>query len=167
MRCSVEFVNNPYKTYFAGNTLYGCVNITLERERYIKSKYIYIQIFVHWRHLACFIFIALMIHIKGRAKVRFNQGRSSIAGKQSFIDEYLLVVSNIRLPVGLHTFQFETELPTNCPPSFKGKHGYIRYEAIIVIPRMFCDIKIPCEFHVLSYSPLPFFDSNVSIQKFE
>lgn len=164
MRCSVEFVNNPYKTYFAGNTLYGCVNIALERERYIKSKDM---------NFFCIVDIfsypptALMIHIKGRAKVRFNQGRSTVAGKQTFIDEYLLVVSNIRLPVGQHTFQFESDLPSNCPPSFKGKHGYIKYEAIIVIPRMFWDKRIPSEFHILSYSPLPFFDSNVSPAELE
>lgn len=164
MRCSVEFVNNPYKTYFAGNTLYGCVNIALERERYIKCKDI---MFFSIVNLLLYPSTALMIHIKGRAKVRFNKGRSSVAGKQTFIDEYLLVVSNIRLPVGQHTFQFESELPTNCPPSFKGKHGHIKYEAVIVIPRMLWDKRIPFEFHILSYSPLPFFDANVSLCELE
>lgn len=106
---------------------------------------------------------ALMIHIKGRAKIRFNQGRSSISGKQTFIDEYLLVASNIRLPIGQHTFQFESDLPSNCPPSFKGKHGCIKYQAIIVIPGFLWDKRIPSEFHILSHSPLPFFDSNVSL----
>ncbi|KAL5278288.1 hypothetical protein ACFFRR_003119 [Megaselia abdita] len=105
-----------------------------------------------------------MVHIKGRAKIKFRYGKSVVKGKQKFMDQYLLVVSNIRLPSGPHTFLFESDLPSNCPPSFKGKHGYIRYEAIIVIPRMCCDKRIPFEFHILSYSPLPYFDSNIPLK---
>uniref|UniRef100_T1GHS0 Arrestin C-terminal-like domain-containing protein n=1 Tax=Megaselia scalaris TaxID=36166 RepID=T1GHS0_MEGSC len=146
MRCSVEFVNNPYRSYYAGNTLYGCLNIALDREKYIKVSS-----------------LRITNPCKRKGQSSFPRGRYTVKAEQTFIDEKLLVVSNTRLPAGEHTFQFESNLPADCPPSFKGKHGQIKYKAVILVPKMLCDKKIPFEFTILSYSPLPFFEANIPI----
>ncbi|KAL5278281.1 hypothetical protein ACFFRR_003116 [Megaselia abdita] len=139
MLCTIEFLNNPQKTFYAGNTLYGLLHIFLKQAKFID---------------------VLIIHIKGRAKVGFKDDRSLEfrSAKRKLIDENLLVLSNIQLPPGHHSFHFDFALPWSCPQSLKSKSGFIKYEAVVVIPRTFRDKRIPFKFTILSYFPLPFIE---------
>lgn len=105
----------------------------------------------------------LLIRIKGRGKVKFVDDRykERRSAKRIIIDENLLALSNVKLPPGHHTFHFEIPIPLGSPQSFRSSSGSIKYEAIIVIPGICFGKHIPYEFHVLSYSPLPFTRVNV------
>lgn len=105
-----------------------------------------------------------MIRIKGRGKVRFRDDRYKElrSAKRNIIDENLLALSNVKLPPGHHSFHFEIQIPWGSPQSFKSGNGSIKYEAIIVIPGICFDKRIPYGFSVLSYLPLPFTGVKVS-----
>ncbi|KAL5278279.1 hypothetical protein ACFFRR_003115 [Megaselia abdita] len=143
MLYTLEFLNNCSKIYYAGNTLYGCLNISLDREKTIY---------------------ALKVIVYGRANVVLKSGKSSAFQKQIFIEETALEFAQKHLTVGNHRFNFEVKLPGNCPPSFKGEHGFIKYEVIVIIPKLFSSGKHPHEFTIISYSPLPFFEFNFPLK---
>lgn len=42
-----------------------------------------------------------------------------------------------RLQPGKHEFPFTFPLPVNCPSSFEGEYGHIRYEMKVVVDRAF------------------------------
>ncbi|GMT17657.1 hypothetical protein PFISCL1PPCAC_8954, partial [Pristionchus fissidentatus] len=65
--------------------------------------------------------------------------------------------SSGHIPVGTHKFPFKFLLPSNCPPSFEGTHGYVRY---------YCKAKIdrPWKFdHTAKrlFTVVPTFDLNL------
>lgn len=87
--------------------------------------------------------------------ISYDDGSKFLSFRETFVDEKITIVSAIILPEGDHSFPFETVLPENCPPSFKGKYGYILYEVIIIVPKMIFHEKVPFEFTVLSKVIIP------------
>lgn len=45
--------------------------------------------------------------------------------------------SELVIDAGRHTFEFQFDIPENCPSSYEGFHGYIRYLVKIIFVRSF------------------------------
>lgn len=66
------------------------------------------------------------------------------------------------LPKGSHVFHFETEIPPNCPSSFEGSHGHIRYKVkLIFVHNILWDKGYSCPFTVINSLNLNHYGSNL------
>uniref|UniRef100_A0A1I7T7V3 Arrestin_C domain-containing protein n=1 Tax=Caenorhabditis tropicalis TaxID=1561998 RepID=A0A1I7T7V3_9PELO len=63
-----------------------------------------------------------------------------------------------RLPAGTNVFPFAFSLPTNCPPSFEGCHGQIRYSVHVELDRPWKFNKKQKKF----FSVVPAYDLNIT-----
>uniref|UniRef100_T1GGS9 Arrestin-like N-terminal domain-containing protein n=1 Tax=Megaselia scalaris TaxID=36166 RepID=T1GGS9_MEGSC len=133
----IDFFDNPSKTYYPGEFINGCLLISVKRGEFIKN---------------------LLINIRGGVKVNYFDD----VFHENFFDDKLLVIKDTLLEVGQHTFPFQTRIPEDCPPSLKSNHAYIKYKAVVVIPGVCNNTKIPFEFFVLSWVPMPFYEANVT-----
>lgn len=122
--------DNPYKTYYVGQTISGNVHLTFDTP--IKLRGISI----------CF---------KGEANTLWTVEETSrnengeeqktqvdIYGHEEYYKiQYYLVGSpaggEIELPVGTQTFPFTYLLPPTLPSSFEGQYGHVRYTAKITL----------------------------------
>lgn len=94
----------------------------------------------------------LRIVFEGRSKVRFWQGTTRIKAKQRFYGEMILIEKESTLSAGDHIFLFRTQLPTDLPPTFDSKYGFINFKVLVLTKKS----KINCvsPFTVVSL-PIP------------
>ncbi|XP_018796257.1 PREDICTED: arrestin domain-containing protein 17-like isoform X2 [Bactrocera latifrons] len=126
--CAIEFDNNSYGTYFAGQVMTGKVTLQADMPKQVK---------------------AIVLKISGCADTSWTEsststtsdanGRSSTQtqtthyrGHEDYIKSktYLLSSNENQSAViepGIHTYTFACLLPNTCPSSFEGIYGYIRY----------------------------------------
>lgn len=83
--------------------------------------------------------------------------------KTHFMNQKNFLVVNQTLPPGTHVYEFEVEIPAECPSSFIGKYGKILYKVDVIASRLMnLNRKFSAEFHVIR--PLTNFSvSNVSL----
>lgn len=58
--------------------------------------------------------------------------------------------NQLTIDAGRHEFDFQFEIPENCPSSFEGHHGYIRYFVRIVFVRPFLNQTKAVPFTVMN-----------------
>lgn len=94
----------------------------------------------------------------GLAKVEFRR----TSDKTHFMNQKNFLVINQTLPPGTHTYEFEADIPNECPSSFLGKYGKIHYKVDVIVSRLMnLNRKFSAEFNVVR--PLTnFLVSNVS-----
>ncbi|KAH8250411.1 arrestin domain-containing protein 3 [Drosophila bipectinata] len=125
--CEIEFDNNPHGTYFGGQVMTGRVTIKSDKMKLVK---------------------AITLHVTGNAETRWTervtrQGRRrrrSFYGREDYISsKTFLVGSNLstQVPIeaGIHVYNFTCQIPTECPSSFEGMHGRVRYMANVTLVR--------------------------------
>lgn len=78
------------------------------------------------------------------------------------MDERIVMIHNMFLKSGHHTFKFEALFPEICPPSFESELGSIKYEAVIIISKGFHSQKSSMELNVLNPKKLSIFGKSVS-----
>uniref|UniRef100_A0A915DPP9 Arrestin-like N-terminal domain-containing protein n=1 Tax=Ditylenchus dipsaci TaxID=166011 RepID=A0A915DPP9_9BILA len=113
---------------------------------------------------------AVVVYVVGRAHTYWEESRSN--GSHNTTDVYTaeFVYLNLQIPVwlpnnptfpfvpaGMQEFPFHFTLPLNCPPSFEGFYGFIRY---------FCRAKIDRPWRVddttaTAFTVMPIFDLNL------
>lgn len=113
--------------------------------------------------------------VKGKAESDWLETRGSggsqrnvhFTGKEIYLNSvtYLAGSENgkaIKIPIGVHTYNFECLLPESLPYSLEGKNGFIRYkvEAILDIP-WGLDYKIRKPFKVARYDDLNLLQSPI------
>ncbi|XP_036225693.2 arrestin domain-containing protein 17 [Bactrocera oleae] len=126
--CEIEFDNNPFGIYFAGQIMTGKITLQADMPKQVKG---------------------IVLKITGDANTSWEEhsnrsttdahGRSSTEshttyyrGHEDYIKSktYLLSSSENQSSViepGIHTYTFACQLPPTCPSSFEGHYGYIRY----------------------------------------
>ncbi|KAL5273510.1 hypothetical protein ACFFRR_000320 [Megaselia abdita] len=132
MQCEIKFHNNPKGYYNAGETIVGCAIITLPEKLSIQG-------------------IAFKVNGYGESKwPPKKQKKPKIDKKTGEIidnsfhgrEDYLSTVNfllgsekalSIEMPPGKSFYDFQCTIPKNCPSSFEGQHGHIRYEACLEI----------------------------------
>ncbi|KAL5273515.1 hypothetical protein ACFFRR_000324 [Megaselia abdita] len=126
--CEVEFAGNPSKTVFSGQKVNGRVSIVVDEPKAVKK-------------------IKLQIH--GYAHVTFKQFDSSYFDTVDYIDTTSNLIEpkpgedQLTLGAGTHTFDFQFEIPPNCPSSYESYDGQVRYlmKVTIVRPIIFNQIR--------------------------
>lgn len=129
--CEIIF-DNPYNTYYVGQTVNGRVEITLDSPKKIRG---------------------ILIKFKGQANVQWiieesktnNEGKTEnerieLAGDEEYfkIQYYCLGGKDgdaIELPSGKHIYPFTCVLPPTLPSSFEGQYGYVRYTVKVILDR--------------------------------
>uniref|UniRef100_T1GIN9 Arrestin C-terminal-like domain-containing protein n=1 Tax=Megaselia scalaris TaxID=36166 RepID=T1GIN9_MEGSC len=125
MLCDIEFINNPQKLYYTGGKVNVRVTLKLEVEKTIEE---------------------LLAKVIGLAKVDFRR----TSDKTHFMNQKNFLVVNQTLPPGTHVYEFEVEIPAECPSSFIGKYGKILYKVDVIASRLMnLNRKFSAEFHVI------------------
>lgn len=63
---------------------------------------------------------------------------NSFHGREDYLSTVNFLIGSeksllIEIPPGKSFYDFQCTIPKNCPSSFEGQHGHIRYEAIVEI----------------------------------
>ncbi|XP_034116206.2 arrestin domain-containing protein 2-like [Drosophila albomicans] len=125
--CVIDFDNNPYGTYFAGQVVTGKVTLKLDKLKLAKAVTLNINGFAetHWTES------------RGTGKDRTTdtyRGREDYIASQTY-----LVGSNfsteVSLEPGVHVYNFTCQIPATCPSSIEGHFGRIRYMTKVSIVR--------------------------------
>ncbi|KAH8374749.1 arrestin domain-containing protein 3 [Drosophila serrata] len=125
--CEIDFDNNPHGTYFGGQVVSGRVTLRLDKVKLVK---------------------AVTLNITGYAETRWSERvttnrrrrRRTFYGREDYIaSKTFLVGSNLssQVPIeaGIHTYNFTCQIPTECPSSFEGLHGRVRYMTNVTLVR--------------------------------
>ncbi|XP_026466766.1 arrestin domain-containing protein 17-like [Ctenocephalides felis] len=125
-------LDNPWNTYYAGQTINGRVEITFDTPKKVRGIHIVFKGEAHTSWM------------ESETKTD-NQGQSqtedtSLSGHEEYfqIQYYLLGGKNggeIELPAGTHTYPFTCALPPSLPSSFEGEWGYVRYTVKVTLDR--------------------------------
>ncbi|KAH8311730.1 hypothetical protein KR044_007713 [Drosophila immigrans] len=125
--CIIDFDNNPYGTYFAGQVVTGKVTLKLDKVKLAK---------------------ALTLNINGFAETHWSESRGTgkdrssdtYRGREDYIaSQTYLVGSNLSTEVslepGVHVYNFACQIPATCPSSIEGHFGRVRYLTKVSIVR--------------------------------
>ncbi|XP_037948386.1 arrestin domain-containing protein 17 [Teleopsis dalmanni] len=129
--CEIQ-LDNPWNTYYAGQTVNGQVKITFDAPKKVRG---------------------IIIRFLGEANTEWSETRSVTNSEGKTEDEteylkgheeyfqiqyYLLGGKNsaeIELPAGTHTYPFTCALPPTLPSSFEGEFGHVRYTIKVTLDR--------------------------------
>uniref|UniRef100_A0A1Q3FC19 Putative arrestin domain protein n=1 Tax=Culex tarsalis TaxID=7177 RepID=A0A1Q3FC19_CULTA len=129
--CEIE-LDNPYNTYYAGQTVNGKVTFTFDSPKKVRG---------------------IVIKFTGEAETKWSQtetktdqegkqyeSTTNLTGQEEYfqIQYYLLGGKNsneIELEAKSHTFPFTCALPPTLPSSFEGEWGFVRYTIKVTLDR--------------------------------
>ncbi|XP_067638791.1 arrestin domain-containing protein 17 [Eurosta solidaginis] len=123
--CVVVFDHNDFGTYFTGQTVSGKVIVTLERPKKLKGIKLQVCGFAccQWRER-----FGQKIAVQ-----KINPRMKHLCfGREDYVASTTWLVgsdhsNNFTMDAGTYTFTFSCPIPTNCPSSFEGTYGHIRY----------------------------------------
>lgn len=116
--------------------------------------------------------VELKILIYGNASVRWSTGsgkaKTTHADNIVYLNQEVKLMKaskeqkELMLPKGSHVFHFETDIPPNCPSSFEGSHGHIRYKVkLIFVHSLLWDKAYSCPFTVVNCLDLNHYGTNL------
>ncbi|XP_050089440.1 arrestin domain-containing protein 17-like [Anopheles aquasalis] len=129
--CTIE-LDNPWNTYYAGQTVNGKVTFTFDAPKKIRG---------------------IVIKFSGEAETKWSQtetktdqqgkqyeSTTNLTGQEEYfqIQYYLLGGKNaaeMELPRGTHSYPFTCALPPTLPSSFEGEWGFVRYTIKVTLDR--------------------------------
>ncbi|KAH8335505.1 hypothetical protein KR074_003956 [Drosophila pseudoananassae] len=141
--CEISFDNNRHGTFYAGQLVSGCVTLKCDRPKEVQ---------------------AVLLKVVGYSITKWSEkslGSSKLyAGREDYLSSntylvgseqseyenkswpgpliyfYLLLDNNRHtIQAGVHNYNFACQLPYQCPSSFEGRHGCIRYIAKVLLVR--------------------------------
>ncbi|KAH8280913.1 hypothetical protein KR054_004490 [Drosophila jambulina] len=122
--CEISFDNNRHGTFYAGQLVNGCVTLKCDRFKEVQ---------------------AVLLKVVGYSITKWSEkslGSSKLyAGREDYLSSntYLLgsEQNNNRhtIQAGVHNYTFACQLPYQCPSSFEGRHGCIRYIVKVLLIR--------------------------------
>ncbi|KFB40717.1 AGAP001894-PA-like protein [Anopheles sinensis] len=145
--CTIE-LDNPYNTYYAGQTVNGKVTFTFDTTKKVRG---------------------IVIKFTGEAETKWSEtetktdqngktyeSTTNLTGQEEYfqIQYYLLGGKNapeMELPPGTHSYPFTCALPPTLPSSFEGEWGFVRYTVKVTLDRPWkFDQDIKMAFTVIS-----------------
>ncbi|XP_017145460.1 arrestin domain-containing protein 2 [Drosophila miranda] len=127
--CEIEFDNNPHGTYFGGQVLTGRVTLKLDKVKLVKAVTLNINGYseTRWRE-------------RTGGSTRRRRAQREFYGREDYIaSKTFLVGSNLSsqcsIEPGIHVYNFACQIPTECPSSFEGTHGRVRYMTNVTLVR--------------------------------
>ncbi|XP_005176205.1 arrestin domain-containing protein 17 [Musca domestica] len=123
VHCDIEFDQNPTGTYYAGQLVSGKIVLKCDKVKEVK---------------------AILLKISGSAEALWTERHFSTRrmyhGREDYLSSSTYLMgseqsSKATIAVGVHTYTFACQLPYNCPSSFEGIHGHIRYTVKVALVR--------------------------------
>nr|XP_014098602.2 arrestin domain-containing protein 17 [Bactrocera oleae] len=123
--CVIVFDQNDFGTYFTGQIVSGKVIITLEKAKKLKAIKLQVCGFAacQWREK----------YGQKLAVAKINpRDKHVYFGREDYIASTTYLVgsefgNNFVMDEGTYTYTFSCPIPSNCPSSFEGTYGHIRY----------------------------------------
>ncbi|EDV48172.2 arrestin domain-containing protein 17 [Drosophila erecta] len=122
--CEISFDNNRHGTFYAGQLVKGCATLKCDRSKEVQ---------------------AVLLKVVGYSITKWSEkslGSTKLyVGREDYLSSntYLLgsEQNNNRLTIqaGVHNYNFACQLPYQCPSSFEGRHGCIRYIVKVLLIR--------------------------------
>lgn len=145
IRFEIHYEQNPSGMYFSGQTVKGRALIHVDEQIPFKG---------------------IQLRVRGYAKVRWEESSTKDSSSDWYFDEIKYFDSVTQcidtkgveqiLNPGVYTYDFQCILPQDCPSSFEGTYGRIRYDTKIIIVRSFAFNKS----YSMGFSVLKIFDLN-------
>ncbi|XP_030559141.1 arrestin domain-containing protein 3-like [Drosophila novamexicana] len=117
--CEIDFKDNPFGVFYAGQVIFGSVVLNADKEKLVK---------------------AIILKIKGFASTCWSEDESDLdnktteeiySGHEDYIRSKVELLAaegkNVALEPGSRVYKFACQIPTVCPSSFEGTHGRVRY----------------------------------------
>ncbi|CAH2048980.1 unnamed protein product, partial [Iphiclides podalirius] len=125
-------LNSENETYFAGQVIYGKLVFQQNKVKTFRGIYVKVKGFckVHWT----------TSHTRRENDRSYTYTENHDSYEEYFnMKVFLLGGENgeYHLQPGKHELPFECLIPANCPSSFEGTYGHVRYEIKIVVDRAF------------------------------
>ncbi|CAK1580794.1 unnamed protein product [Parnassius mnemosyne] len=125
-------LNSENGTYYAGQTIYGKLVFQQDKVKTFRGIYVKVKGFckVHWT--------TSHTRREGNRNVTYHKTHES--HEEYFRRKVYLLGSEdgeYHLQPGKHELPFDCPIPANCPSSFEGSFGHVRYEIKIVVDRAF------------------------------
>ncbi|XP_067638757.1 arrestin domain-containing protein 17-like isoform X2 [Eurosta solidaginis] len=125
--CLIEFDNNPLCTYFAGQIVTGKITLQADKPKQVKGIRLEIGGFAH-------------THWSESRGIGNKRRKRHYGGHEDYIKSETDLLGceedqTTQIMPGIHTFTFACNLPHNCPTSFEGYYGHIRYMVKVVLIR--------------------------------
>ncbi|XP_030374607.1 arrestin domain-containing protein 17 [Scaptodrosophila lebanonensis] len=127
--CEISFDNNKQRVFYAGQLVSGCVTLKSDKVKEVQ---------------------AIQLKIVGYSVTKWSERHRATtklyAGREDYLSSvtYLLGseqnTDRLTISAGVHTYNFACQLPYQCPSSFEGRYGCIRYIAKVELLR-------PWKFH--------------------
>lgn len=137
--CGVEFIGNPQKICFVGQKILGRAIVLLDEPKTVKSNKT--QTFVN-QNSNKFLFSELKLQIYGCAYVSWeDSNKDSHSDTINYLNSETTLMepkpneTELTIDAGRHTFDFQFDVPEQCPSSYEGFYGYIRYLVRIIFVR--------------------------------
>ncbi|KAH8330227.1 hypothetical protein KR067_000286 [Drosophila pandora] len=127
--CEISFDNNRHGTFYAGQLVSGCVTLKCDRPKEVQ---------------------AVLLKVVGYSITKWSEkslGSSKLyAGREDYLSSNTYLVGSEQseyenksnrhtIQAGVHNYNFACQLPYQCPSSFEGRHGCIRYIAKVLLIR--------------------------------
>ncbi|XP_030558985.1 arrestin domain-containing protein 17 isoform X1 [Drosophila novamexicana] len=122
--CEFSFDNNRHGTFYAGQLVSGCVTLKSDKIKEVQ---------------------AALVKVVGYSITKWSERRLAttklFAGREEYLASQTYLVgseqSNDRhiIQAGVHNYNFACQLPYQCPSSFEGRYGCVRYIVKILLIR--------------------------------
>ncbi|XP_023175766.2 arrestin domain-containing protein 17 [Drosophila hydei] len=122
--CEISYDNNKHGTFYAGQLVSGCVTLKSDKIKEVQ---------------------AALVKVVGYSITKWSERRLTstklYAGREDYLasQTYLLgsEQTNDRhtIQAGVHNYNFACQLPYQCPSSFEGRYGCIRYIVKVLLIR--------------------------------
>ncbi|XP_055851496.1 arrestin domain-containing protein 2-like [Episyrphus balteatus] len=130
--CQIVFDKNDHGTFFTGQIVSGKVIIELNRKKKLRAIELKICGFsaAKWRDR------------RSGAKKEHHHKKRRFTGREDYIASNTFLIGSyngqdVIVDEGSHIFTFQCLIPENCPSSFEGKYGHIRYIAKVIMNNSF------------------------------
>ncbi|KAL7729104.1 hypothetical protein ACLKA6_019925 [Drosophila palustris] len=122
--CEISFDNNREGTFYAGQLVSGCVTLKSDKIKEVQ---------------------AALVKVVGYSITKWSERRMAttklFAGREEYLSSqtYLLGSEQSKdrhsIQAGVHYYNFACQLPYQCPSSFEGRYGCVRYIVKVLLIR--------------------------------
>ncbi|XP_039429102.1 arrestin domain-containing protein 17-like [Culex pipiens pallens] len=125
--CDISFEDNSHGVFLAGQTIVGQVDIQVPKAKKVRSVY---------------------LRLTGQGSCKWAETRETgssavFSSREEYAAHTVVFLSGsssesseeVELGEGSHRYRFSYRLPPECPTSFEGDFGYVRYTIRIVFER--------------------------------
>ncbi|XP_037952535.1 arrestin domain-containing protein 2-like [Teleopsis dalmanni] len=135
--CFIEFDNNPFGTYFAGQMLSGKVTLNANKPKKVKAVALKITGFAHtsWSESSTTSTTDSNGSSSTKTDTTYYSGHEDYIASTTYVVGSEMGLAELTIEPGTQVYNFACQIPPNCPTSYESLHGYIRYTVKVVLIR--------------------------------